>query len=238
MNELTQKLIEAGCEPEKHKAEFIAEPHKGCKLVYSEYSWTHWNCLEYSPGFLRHMVFESPCGLLMYGISTYSHMGYMGITWCPENNNSVHACPKKKDGCKLNHKHLRDAFGHKKNILQCAFRFSNKVYDYENSYEKAWDDFHAMQERKKAEFYSKLKWDNPDYRFCACIKWDDAKHEWYAKYNPWNCVYECNSEGTCTLTGKSLGGKKGNVFYDLKVIRVRHDGTFWDGQKEVSITKG
>ena len=35
-----------------------------------------------------------------------------------------------------------------------------------------------------------------------------------------------------------ISKKKGNVFYDVKITRIRRDGTLFDGQKEVSIQKG
>lgn len=237
MNELSRKLIDAGYIPEEHKLEFVTEEHGGCKRVYSEFDWSgSWKQFEYSPKFLRHMVFEAPCGLLMDGIDSYSYMGFMGIDWCPENDNSTHACPHKKDGCPLNHEYLRSAFGHKRNILQCAFHFSNKAYDYENSTEKAWADYHKIQECKRKEFYSRLKW-NPEARFCECINWDDEKQNWTARYDPWSCVHGCWND-VCVLTGRRLDEKKGNVFYDAKVIQVCHDGSIWDGESQISIIKG
>lgn len=165
-------------------------------------------------------------------------MSYMGIDWRLENNNSVHACPYKKADCALNHEYLRRSTGHKHNIVQCAFRFSNNVYDYNRSYEKVWDEYRAIQEQKKKEFFSRLKW-NPDATtHCACIKWDDVKQEWYARHDPWDCVHGCYEREICVLTGKRLDGKRGNVYYDVKITRVIHDGSFWDGQNTVNIIKG
>jgi hypothetical protein len=221
MNELTQKLFEAGYTKEDHP-EYV--------------EWSNYKDFEYTPKFLYNAVLESPCGLLMNGINSYSHMGYMGISWCPENNNSAHTCPCKKAECKLNHELLRSSSGYTHKIVQCAFRFSNKVYDYENSIEKAWDEFNRLQEQKRRKFYNRLKW-NPEAEHCECIRWDDKKHDWYAKYDPWFCVRGCYNN-ICVLTGRKLDEKKGNVFYDVRVTRVIHDSTFWDGQKVISITKG
>jgi hypothetical protein len=237
MNELSKKLFEVGCKPEEYKPMFITEDHRGCRRVYSEFDWSdNWHCFEYSPEFLRRIVFESPCGLLMKGIDSYSHMVFMGIEWCPENNNSVHRCPFNRVNCELNHEYLRPAIGHKHDIVQCAFHFSDRVYDYENSYEKAWDEFYAMQERKRKEFYSRMKW-NPEAKYCQCINWDEIKQNWYASYNPQRCTMGCWNT-ICVLTGRRLDGKKGNVFYDVKITRICHDGSFWDGEKTINIIKG
>lgn len=224
-NELTWKLFGAGYTEDNHP--------DGVRWVGYKYEF------EYTPGFIRNTVLESPCGLLVKGDDFSGYMSYMGIDWRVENNNSVHRCPYGKEYCELNHEYLQEAFGPKSDLVQCAFHFSNKVYNYEKSYEKAWDDFYAMQSRKKDEFYKRLKWDNPNYRHCECIRWDDVKQNWYAKYDPWNCVHGCHRwGGVCVLTGKSLDGKKGNVFYDVKVTRIRHDGSLWDEEPIIYIEKG
>jgi hypothetical protein len=67
--------------------------------------------------------------------------------------------------------------------------------------------------------------------------WDDIREAWQARYDPWCCIRGCYND-ICVLTGRRLDGKKGNVFYDVKVTRIRHDGSIWDGEKMISITKG
>lgn len=222
-NSLTWKLLSMGYTPENHPD-------------YVRWDETHFE-FEYTPEYVRKMVLESPCGLLMKGTDFNGYMSYMGIDWRLENDNSVHPCPYRKADCELNHKFLRRATGHKHNIVQCAFRFSDKVYDYENSYEKAWDDFYDMQECKRKDFYNRLKW-NPEARHCNCIRWDDEKQDWYAEYDPWDCAHGCYVDDICVLTGRRLDGKKGNVFYDVKITRIRHDASLFDGEKMISITKG
>lgn len=220
-NDLTWKLFAEGYSPQNHPE------HVRWNANYYEF--------EYAPEFVRQMVLESPCGLLMKGKDFCGYMSYMGIDWRLENNNSVHRCPYSKIECELNHEHLRKAIGH--NLVQCAFHTIDKTYDYGKSYEKVWDEFHAMQERKKTEFCRNLKW-NPDERHCNCIRWDDLKQDWYAKYDPIDCAQGCYVRDICVLNGKRLDGKKGNVFYDVKITRVCHDGGFWDGEKSISIQKG
>lgn len=223
MNKLTEKLLLQGYTKEHHPdyVRWYENMHE----------------FEYTPEYVRQMVLESPCGLLMKGTDFNGYMSYMGIDWRLENNNSVHACPYKKVDCKLNHEYLRRATGHKQNIVHCAFHFSDKPYNYEKSFEKAWDDFCTMQERKRKEFYGKLKW-NPEARHCNCIRWDDEKRDWYAEYDPWDCAYGCYVDDICVLTGRRLDGKRGNVFYDVKITRIRHDASLFDGEKMISITKG
>jgi hypothetical protein len=222
-NDLTWKLFAEGYTSQNHPeyVRWYANIHE----------------FEYTPEFVRKMVLESPCGLLMKGTDFCGYMSYMGIDWRLENNNSVHRCPHSKADCELNHEHLRKAIGHKGNMVQCAFHTTDKAYDYGKSYEKVWDEFYAMQERKKTEFYRRLKW-NPDERHCNCIRWDDLKQDWFARYDPLDCAHGCYVRDVCVLTGKRLDGKKGNVFYDVKITRVRHDGGLWEGEKVVNIQKG
>ena len=44
--------------------------------------------------------------------------------------------------------------------------------------------------------------------------------------------------GFCPLRNTQLDGKRGNVFYDLKVTSIIHDGSMLDGQPEISVIKG
>lgn len=222
-NDLTWKLFAEGYTPDNHP--------ENVKWVSYKYEF------EYTPKYVRQMVLESPCGLLMKGTDFCGYMSYMGIDWRLENNNSVHRCPYSKVECELNHEHLKKAIGHKGDIVQCAFHTTDKTYDYGKSVEKVWDDFHAMQERKKTEFCRRFKW-NPDERHCNCIHWDDLKQDWFAKYDPSDCACGCYVRDICVLTGKRLDGEKGNVFYDVKIARVCHNGGLWDGDKVISIQKG
>lgn len=222
-NDLTWKLFAEGYTPDNYPD-------------YVRWDATHYE-FEYTPEYVYKSVLESPCGLLMKGEDFSGYMSYMGIDWRFENNNSVHRCPFNKTDCELNHEYLREGIGHKGVIVQCAFRFSNKAYDYEASYEKVWDEFYTMQGQKQTAFYNRLKW-NSDERHCNCIRWDDVKQGWYARYDPEDCAHGCHVRGVCVLTGRQLEGKKGNVFYDLKITRIRKDGSFWNGEKIVNIIKG
>jgi len=183
----------------------------------------------YTVPFLSYTAWESPCGLFCRGHFSSGYMSYMGIDWREENNNMTRRCPHDKAGCQLNHEHLR---GRHCGIVECAFKLSNKAYDYEHSVEKLNDDASREVHRLKIEFYQKHGWSEGDY--CSCVKWDG--NAWNIKYDPITCSHECHNDA-CLLTKRDLS-KKGNVYYDLKFTTYRHDHSLWDGEKIVAITKG
>ncbi len=222
MNDLTEKLLAEGYTKENHP---------------DNVKWDdNWDEFKYTNEYNRSVILESPCGLLKKGGLLYGYMSYMGINWRLENDNPTFPCPYKKADCKLNHKFLRHEFGAGLKWVHCAFKMSDKPYDYEKSIEKINDDYEKMKENKRKEIFSKLKW-NRWSRHCNCIKWDSEKGEWRAKFDPAECVRGCNND-ICVLTGKSLKNKRGNVFYDLRISKDRKDGTFWNGEPIITMTKG
>lgn len=221
-NDLTWKLFDEGSTPQDHP------PY----VRWVDYKYE----FEYTAEYLYSTVWESPCGLLKEGNPSHGYMSYLGINWREENNNPVFRCPYDKADCELNHKLLRIAKGHKYNIVDCAFCLSDRPYDYANSYEKAWDERHAWVQKKKDEYYNKLRFGKGH---CECILYDEEKKAWYARYDPYTCAVRCcNPENICTLTGKRLDSGKGNVYYDLKVTWIRREGSLWDGEEIISIVKG
>ncbi len=224
MNALTNKLLAAGYT-------------KYDKIEYIRWN-KSWDEFEYTPKFISYMVLEAPCGLLLQDKNfNGGMMSYMGIDWCLENNNAVYACPYKRANCELNHEYLRALTDGRNGFAECAFHFASKAYDYDNSYEKVLDELNAVKVRKRQEFFSKLKW-NQAAIGCACIKWDNDKMGWYAEYDPEECARFCSERQVCALTGKRLDGQKGNVFYNLKITAVRHDGSLFDGEETTTIIKG
>jgi len=218
-NDLTWELLKAGYTPENHPEH----------VRWVDHSYV----FEYTLNFLRNTVWESPCGLLKTGLNSHHEMGFMGIDWMPENNNPVFRCPHDKDDCELNHELLknRKMYGH---LVECAFHFSNKEYDYDNSVDKLWEEREARQEQLYQEFKEKLKG-----RICrAHTRFDEISKKWTMKYNLEICARnECYTKH-CPITGQPNSEKKGNVFYDLKITRIRHEGSLWDGERIVGITKG
>jgi hypothetical protein len=66
--------------------------------------------------------------------------------------------------------------------------------------------------------------------------YDERIREWKQQFEPSQCFRRCN--GTfCSIKQREINKKKGNVFYDLKTSTIRHDGTLFDGEEIVSITK-
>jgi hypothetical protein len=229
-NQLTWKLFAEGYTPKDHPDH----------VEWVDYMYE----FEYTGEFTRNVILEAPCGLLKKGTDSRGYMSYMGIDWRLENDNSVHGCPYRKAGCELNHEYLRESY--LKGYIGCAFHMTDKPYDYKNSCEKLWDEFHSMQERKRKEYFGRLKW-NPEAMHCSCIRWDDDKQDWQAKYDPWQCVHWCHNN-ICVLTGKNLDAKKANIFYDVKttteykkgfivepVIKVKKGVRLFDNNKPVPI---
>ena len=78
-------------------------------------------------------VFETPCGLLLQRteISHSGSMGYMGIEWMEENDNSTIICPyyDRTAPCKLNHPLLEaqgNAGCHYESLHFCAVHETDK----------------------------------------------------------------------------------------------------------------
>lgn len=226
-NKLTWQLLDSGYTPENHP-EYV-QWRDG--IYEFEYTWK----------FLNTVVWESPCGLLRKGSVAPGYMSYMGIDWRPENNNPTFACPLRKVGCELNHEVLRgrQTYG----TVQCAFRFAGKPYDYDNSVEAIYTMFDSFKEQARKILYRKFRGYRQAierYNYCKCVRWDSETERWRAKYDPSVCARGCGYINTlCLITGKEIDrSQKANVFYDLKVARIRRDGTIFDGEKVVSITKG
>lgn len=62
------------------------------------------------------------------------------------------------------------------------------------------------------------------------------KQEWSLKYDPMKC--RCGPGEYCTLRGRPLSEKTGNIYYDLKVSTIRKDDTFFAGEPVVIDHKG
>ena len=62
------------------------------------------------------------------------------------------------------------------------------------------------------------------------------KQKWSLQYDPMKC--RCGPGDYCTLRGRPLSKKTGNIYYDLKVSTIRKDDTFFAGEPVVTITRG
>lgn len=228
MNLLTERLLTEGYTKDNHPASV---------------QWSGFQEFEYAFKYLKSLVWESPCGLLSNSRDTscLGNMSYMGIHWSYENDNPTFACPIKKIGCELNHEVLRDfsMFG----TVQCAFHLTDRTYDYDLSFEKLHDEVEEELNQARITIYRKMKGYTQQiegYNYCNCIRWRNDEDRWRARYDPVTCAQGCGFiNDICLLTGREIDSdKKANVFYDVKVTRVRHEGSLFDGERIVSVTKG
>jgi len=224
MNNLTKRLLSEGYTPENPPAGVAWD--KG------------WQEFEYTIEAARQMVWETPCGLLRQGrsLDACGNGSFLGITYSIENENLRIGCPIEKECV---HRDTRSPSG-----WNCTSHRTNRTYDYECSVEKLWDEKNAVIQKKKDEFYNRLRWGNQGHRqdrlvlqHCECIRYNEKKKKWQARYDPFCCAAWCTNRNICILTGKPLDGKKGNVFYDLKITKTTKSG-LWSGEEIISITKG
>ncbi len=192
---------------------------------------------EYENWYLKQKVYSTGCGLLCRG-SRFSngYMSYMGIDWKPENNNPVTVWPYKKECCTLRHPLLDRVWGGGlSKISQCDCHEVDLAYDYAQSADRIWNERHRRIQEKYEEF-KKQKKGHVCYWHTRYDEWTET---WKQSYDPIECARMCrNIGGICDLRHTPISKKKGNVFYDVKITRIRCDGTLFDGQEEVSIQKG
>lgn len=191
---------------------------------------------EYTREYRSRMIFKTGCGLLLKGNSLgFGNMFYMGILWTTENDNPVVACPYRKDSCDLRNPVLGGPRGGGLcKILNCDCHKTDAPYDYEKSYEKVLDG--EVREINNAyEEFVRKKGGHVCRRHAYYNYWTK---EWSMKYNPMNCADCSNITGSCDLTHLPISKKKGNVFYDVKISYIRHDGTLFDGEQVTKVNKG
>jgi len=232
-NLLTQKLLAAGYTADNHPV-YVRIPNSG---------WDRNNPLrnlqdgfEYDPKYQAKLIFKTGCGLLVKGSRFRGSMGYMGITWIPENDNPVINCPYRKDSCSLRNPILGGARGVGiSKFFQCDCHQTDEPYSYENSVDKICDEYEQIKRQKYDEFSDRVKG-----HICYWhMYWSDWDQDWTQRYDPMICARHCtNVGGTCNLRQVPVSKKKGNVFYDVKVSHIRRDGTLFDGQEAVTINKG
>jgi hypothetical protein len=221
LNKLTQQLFAQGYSEENHP-DWV----KPFKSFYGGFTYTVKK--------LYQLVFSTPCGLLLIGSHfVHGNMSYMGIDWMEENDNPVVRCPFDKVECELNHEVLRN-ITHMGCIVQCACKLVSVEYDYEKSFDRAWDERYAEKERLYQEFVERTKG--------HCCRWhmhfNEKEKKWILTYDPMACARWNHCGEICDLTKKPLNPKKGNVFYDIKTISYRHDGGLFDGEQVVTMLKG
>ncbi len=163
----------------------------------------------YTDEYLEEKTFMSGCGLYVKWENCIDRLEYMNETFCFENDNVVFRCPWHKRDCERNHPLLKeDEF--------CA---CHMVSDYQ--YKKSVEYLKEQADRKKEELFQKCKEQHKN-RICKLhMFYNYDKQEWSLKYDPMKC--RCGPGEYCTLRGRPLSEKTGNIYYDLKVSTIRKD---------------
>lgn len=233
LNLLTQRLLTEGYTEDDHP-DYV----RVCRSGWGKELWENLaHGFEYTPEYLKTLVFKTGCGLLVKGaVFLTGSMSYMGVNWIPENDNPTITCPYRKDGCKLRNPILSSPNGGGLcKILFCDCHRTEESYCYENSVDKIRDDYDAEKKRKYDVFSERR-----NGHICHWhMYYSDWNGEWKLRYDPMECARRCLNVGrTCDLTHKPISKKKANIFYDRKITRIRRDGTLFDGEEMISIEKG
>lgn len=178
-------------------------------------------------------TFKTPCGLQCKGTKIHTgSMGYMGIDWTIENDMGTISCPYDRKNCKLKHQYLQDD-----NVIRfwCNVHMVNEEYQYEGSVEHLLKLHDDEIQRKKVSFIQERNGRTCDQH----MSFDRDKQEWKMNYDITKCANN-KCIGYCPILGKTLDPKRGNVYYDIKLMRRRDDldGTLFEGQVDTEIIKG
>lgn len=225
-NLVTQELLLAGY-TEEHYPDYVRLPggvfgKSPLENIYGGF--------EYTQDFLSRKAFRTGCGLYVQASNCISDMDYMGVSWCYENDNVLIHCPYMKNSCEQNDPLLME--------MMCGFHLCachiTGDYKYANSVEYL--EELAADEEKAA--YQEFEHSHKG-RICRNhMHYCREQKTWEFSYDPLVCVHSCHSEGYCPVRGRDLTREKGNVFYDIRVSTIRKDGTLFDGEKQVLITRG
>ncbi|MBQ7067142.1 MAG: sarcolemmal membrane-associated protein [Lachnospiraceae bacterium] len=224
-NLLTQKLLAEGYSVENYPDYVQIDTSRWGKDPLEKVS----GGFEYKRWYSDRLVYKTGCGKYVMGSEVMPHMSYMDVDWTHENNCPTILCPYHKSGCEQNDPRLFETSG----FSFCACHQTEEAYQYDNSIEKVLKEKEQEKERKYQE-----------YAFVhngrACrnhMYYDEKNGTWSLNYAPLQCVNRCNS-AYCPILGREKNKKRGNVYYDLKTSFIRQDGTLFDGEEVVSITKG
>lgn len=209
-NELTKLLLALGHTVDNHPS--WVRVASGCydrsdplKNIYGGF--------EYQRTYADKLVYKTGCGLFCMGERAMD-VGTGGKDHSHENFNPVVSCPYRKKGCSQNFdKFLGESGGGLMYICWCEVHRTDEQYDYSRSIEAEW----KKNEEERDRLYEELK-QKHNGRICQnhCF-WDERTQEWRFDYNPKRCENFCPRQyGFCTVLGKKLSNKKGNVFYDIQ----------------------
>lgn len=189
--------------------------------------------LPYSGGFVYKeiyvdsLVVKLPCGVVAKARRFLREMSYNGVDYCFENNNPVFICPFGKDCCQRNEELKMD-----NSLCFCCGVISDEPYSYENSLEKKEDEQEQRKKTSFEEFSLSHKGRVCEYQ----CKYDADTDTWKQEYNPMNCLR--NNCTHCKIKDKEVGAQKGNIYFDLESTWTCRDGSLFDGEQTISVTKG
>ncbi len=231
-NLFTKELFEQGYSFE-HYPNYAQLPNHSCDRRLFDIL----GGFEFERHYLYSKVYATGCGLLCKG-SEFSngYLSYGGIDWKPENNNPVIGCPYWVNHCSLRHPLLDGASGGGLSKLsECNCHEVNQPYDYEQSLQKIRDGQNRLI-RQKYEKFREQKKNHVCHWHMHYNHWTKA---WKQVYDPTECARSCqNIGGICALKHTPISKKRGNVFFDLRITKIRRDDTLLNGQEEISIQKG
>ena len=190
--------------------------------------------LKYSGGFVYKASFvdslfvKLPCGMVAKARRFLREMSYNGVDYCFENNNPVFVCPFGKNCC-----HRSEELRVDDALCFCSGVISDEPYSYENSLEKKEDEQKQKKDKSFEEFCKSHKG-----RVCEHhCKYDADTDTWQQNYNPMNCIR--NNCSWCTIKDAEVDcSQKGNIYYDLERTYTCKDGSLFDGEQTISVTKG
>lgn len=230
-NKLTTGLLAQGFTADNHP-DYVKLP--GCIPDKNNPLKNYDGGFVYQGSYTDSLIYKTGCGKFVKGKNVLHDMGYMGIDWCHENDNPVMRCPYDNPECSRNNPLLH---GTHSGVLRaqcwCECHKTAEPYDYRNSIELANAEREAERRQKYEEYVSMHHG-----RVCANhMYYDEHTRTWSQRYEPHQCFRRCCSH-FCPIQNRELSKKRGNVYYDLKTTRIRQDGTLFDGEKIVSVTRG
>lgn len=235
-NELTKRMLAEGYTADNYPKDKV---HIAGNYSHMENPLNnHYGGFEYNRVYRDGFVYKTGCGKYVYGKHTLSNMATHGVEWCHENDNPVIRCPYDKAQCPDNDERLHGMYGGGLCIqCWCVCHRTDEEYVYSNSIEKADCEREEERDHKYQEYSNARKG-----RVCQNhMFYDERSREWNLVYDPKRCANVCYAkDGYCPILGKQLDKKRGNVYYDLKLIYRRNDldGTLFEGQIDTEIVKG
>ena len=193
---------------------------------------------EYDWKTLSAMTFETPCGLLEKGSRFGNgHMSYGGIDWTAENDCPTITCPRfPAQQCQLRHPALRqEAMENRAGTIQsCACRRTDRPYTYQGSVEQVLKQLEDEAEELWRQFGAKRG--GRVCRWHSCF--NRTTKTWSIRYDPMVCAQQQLHCAYCSILGKELDRKKGNVFYDVRSSWIEPAQGLFPAEQKQAVEKG